>query len=53
MAAAVVSMTLPETYNQPTLEDLVTKEQEDGDELESVVNKNGIDPDNNEKNALM
>ena len=51
MAAAVVSMTLPETYNQPTLEDLVTKEQEDGDELES--GKNGIDPDNNEKNALM
>ncbi|XP_068703012.1 organic cation/carnitine transporter 2-like isoform X2 [Montipora capricornis] len=53
VAAAVVSMTLPETYNQPTLEDLVTKEQEDGDELESVDNKKGIDPDNNEKNALM
>ena len=31
----------------------MTKEQEDGDELESVVNKNGIDPENNEKSAFV
>ena len=53
VAGAVVSMTLPETYDQPTMEDLVVKETADGQELEKVVNGNVQDSDNTEKSALM
>ena len=53
VAGAVVSMTLPETFNQPTMEDLVVKETSEGQELEKVENGNLRDCDNTEKSALM
>ncbi|KAK2568475.1 Solute carrier family 22 member 13 [Acropora cervicornis] len=40
VAGALVSMTLPETFNQPTMEDLVVKETSEGHELEKVENGN-------------
>ena len=53
MAGAIVGMTLPETFNQPTMEDLESQKQEDSEKLE-VFDKNDVcDPDNNEKSALM
>ena len=53
VAGALVSMTLPETFNQPTMEDLVVKETSKGHELEKVENGNARDCDNTEKSALM
>lgn len=32
VAAAAVSMTLPETFNQPTIEDMAPEDERDGNE---------------------
>ena len=53
VAGAIVGMTLPETFNQPTMEDLESQKQEDGEKCQ-VFDKNDVsDPDNNEKSVLM
>ncbi|XP_068702932.1 solute carrier family 22 member 15-like isoform X1 [Montipora foliosa] len=53
VAGAIVGITLPETFNQPTMEDLESQKQEDSEKLE-VFDKNDVsDPDNTEKSALM
>ena len=53
VVAAIISMTLPETFNQPTMEDLEAHKQQDLKELDEVDNKHFSDSDNSEKCALM
>ena len=53
VVAAIVAMTLPETFNQPTMEDLESQEKKDDSEMEKLENLNGQKPANDEKSALV
>lgn len=53
VVAAVVAMTLPETFNQPTMENLESQEKKDDCEMEKIENGNVQKSANDEKSALV
>lgn len=53
VVAAIVAMTLPETFNQPTMENLESQEKKDDCEMEKLDNGNVQKSANDEKSALV